>query len=122
MENRINFISQENSKIIYMDFTGLSSVDVIVDIIKKSKEYIRVQPEGTVLTLTNLDGMHFNSEIKNAFTEFINDNKPFVLAGAVIGLNGLLRIIYNGVNRLTGRDIKSFNTKEEAIAWLTSKN
>ncbi|MCU4177483.1 STAS/SEC14 domain-containing protein [Carboxylicivirga sp. N1Y90] len=118
---RISFISQGGKKIIYMDFSGLREFKDINPIIESSKEYIRAQAENSAFTLTNMDGMHFNSDIKNAFSSFIGDNKPYVKAGAVIGLSGLLRIIYNGVNRLTGRDIKSFDTKEEAVEWLVSK-
>ena len=62
--------------------------------------------------------MHFNTEIKNAFSDFINGNRLYVVAGAVIGLSGLQRILYNGLMKLTGRDIRTFESKNEAIEWL----
>jgi hypothetical protein len=66
--------------------------------------------------------MHFNNEIKELFQNFIKGNKPYVKAGAVIGLNGLQQIIYNGLMKLTGREIKSFASFESAKDWLVGKS
>jgi len=120
--DRVKILNEKGSKILYMDFTYLRDYEDIKSIIDSSREYIRVQDENSALTLTNLEGMHFNSEIKNAFSSFIGGNKPYVRASAVIGLSGLLRMMYNGVNRLTGRDIRSFNSKDEAIDWLANRS
>jgi hypothetical protein len=77
---------------------------------------------GSVLTLTNISGMHFNSEIKDLFQIFIKGNKPFVKSGAVVGLSGLQQLVYNGLMKITGRDIKSFNSITEAKDWLAMRN
>ena len=39
---------------------------------------------------------------------------------AIIGLNPIKKIILNGINALTGREFKSFSTREEALAYLSS--
>jgi len=114
-------MNYEGRSIFFMDFTGLRDVSSIEALVKESKDYIRMQPEKSVLTLTNLDGMHFNAEIKNIFSEFISGNKEYVAFGAVVGLSGLQRIVYNGIMKLTGRDIRSFETLDLAKAWLTSR-
>jgi hypothetical protein len=106
--------------IFYMDFSNLSNLQDINGIIDESIGFIRKQSIGSVLTLTNITGMHFNNEIKDVFNSFINGNKPYVRAGAVIGLSGLQKIIYNTLMRINWRDIKSFNNSEEAKKWLVS--
>ncbi len=115
-------INHQGKTIFFMDFSGLRDFDEIKLVISKSIEYIRSQPDKSLLTLTNLDGIHFNTEIKNLFTDFISGNKPHIKASSVIGMSGLLRIVYNGLMRLTGRDIRSFDNKNVALDWLTSKS
>ncbi len=114
-------ISHHGKPIYYMDFAGLRDFNEIKHIISKSIEYIRSQPDKSVLTLTNLDGMHFNSEIKSLFIDFISGNKPHIKASSVIGMSGLLRIVYNGLMKLTGREIRSFDNINVAKDWLVSK-
>ena len=115
-------INHQGKSIFYMDFSGLKDINDIKSTVSKSIEYIRSQPDKSVLTLTNLDGIHFNTEIKNMFTDFISGNKPHIKASSVVGMTGLLRIVYNGLMRLTGRDIRSFDNINVAKDWLISKS
>jgi len=105
-----------------MDFSNLNNPSEIQSIIKESIRYIRLQSPASVLTLTNIQGMHFNTEIKELFNDFIKGNKPYVKAGAVIGISGMQQILYNGLMKVTGREIKAFTSAEEAKNWLTGKN
>lgn len=120
--NRTQQFEYMGKVIFQMDFTNVNSIEQIVGIINDGKDHIRSQPKGSVLTLTNITGMHFNNEIKALFQEFINENKPYVKAGAVVGINGLQQIIYNGLMKITGREIKSFPNSESAKAWLAERN
>ena len=108
--------------IFHMDFSNLNNVPEIKSLINESVRYIRSQPFGSVLTLTSIQGMHFNNEIKDLFSDFIKGNKPYVKAGAVLGVSGLQQIIYNSLMKITGRDIKAFSNSEEAKNWLADKN
>jgi hypothetical protein len=105
-----------------MDFSNMNNTNEIKSLINESIRYIRAQPPASILTLTNIQGMHFSNEIKDLFSDFVKGNKPFVKAGAVIGMSGMQQIVYNGLMKVTGRDIKAFNTAEEAKNWLVSKN
>jgi len=115
-------IVHEKKVVFYMDFSNLTKTNEIKEVVAESIRHIRNQPIGSVLTLTNIEGMHFSNEVKEIFNEFIKGNKPYVKAGAVIGVSGLQQILYNGLMKLTGRDIKSFDTFNQAKTWLTSRN
>jgi hypothetical protein len=108
--------------IFHMDFSNLKDPVEIKNLINESVRHIRNQPPASVLTLTNIEGMHFNNEIKDLFNDFIKGNKPYVKAGAVLGVAGLQQIIYNSLMKVTGRDIKAFSKSEEAKNWLVGKN
>lgn len=115
-------IIHEKQAIFYMDFSNLTKLNEINEVVDESIRHIRSQPKGSVLTLTNIKGMHFSKEVKEIFNEFIKGNKPYVKAGAVIGVSGLQQILYNSLMKLTGRDIKSFDSFDQAKEWLTGRN
>ena len=119
---RTQKLIHNGNEIFYMDFSNVTNVEEIKGIIDESKRFIRVQPVGSLKTLTYMQGMHFSNDIKDLFNDFIKGNKPYVKAGAVVGLSGLQQIVYNGLMKLTGRDIKSFSTIDAAKDWLVGKN
>jgi len=118
---RVHLLKHEGKSIIYMDFTALKDISIIEEIINEARIYIRKQPSKSVLTLSDIEGMHFNADIKSVFFDFVKGNKEYVAYGAVVGLSGLQRIVYNGIMKLAGRDVRSFETMELAKMWLVSK-
>lgn len=114
-------INHKGKSICFMDFEGLKAVEDFKYMIDASIKHIRSQPQNSVIALTSMEGMHFNSEIRSMISNFIDGNKSYMKLSAVYGVNGLIRAIYNGVTKLTGRDVRAFDTKEEALEWLTSE-
>jgi len=117
---KTGLINYKGTDIYYMDFSKLNSKRRILKIIEKSKTYIRSQPHNSLITLTNISKMHFNSEIKELFTDFVKGNKPYVRAGAVVGIAGLQSIVYNAVMRISGRNLKAMKSIDEAKEWLVN--
>jgi hypothetical protein len=115
---RVNLIKYKDQNIFLMDFSDLKSENEIQDIINKSILFIRSQPKGSLLTLTDISNMHFNNNIKDLFTSFVKGNKPYVKAGSVVGISGLQSFVYNAIMKLTGRNIKSMKSIIEAKEWL----
>ena len=72
-------------------------------------------------SLTSLEGMHFNNTIKEMFAEIAKSNKPYVKAGAIIGITGLKQFMFNGIMKLSGRDVKCFDSIEQAKSWLVNQ-
>jgi len=119
---RTQQITYKGKVIHHIDFSNLSQISEIKGVVSESAGYIRSQPKGSVLTLTIITGMHFSNEIKEIFNDFIKGNKPYVRGGAVVGLSGLQQIVYNGLMRITGREIKSFSRDTDAKEWLVELN
>ena len=111
-------IRHKDVDIIYLDFTNMKDQVEILRLEDDGAELIQKQKFNSALTLTNMDGMFFNNEIRNHFSKIVKDNTPFVKASAVTGLNGLISIMYKSFVALTGRNIKLFKTKEEALDYL----
>jgi len=113
-------IRRNNADIIYLDFTNMRNQAEILRLEDEGAALIQKQKFNSALTLTNMDGMFFNNDIRNHFSKVVKSNAPFVKAGAVIGLNGLISVMYKGFIALTGRNIKLFNTKQEALDYLAN--
>lgn len=119
--SRTQQLEHKGKTIFYMDFSNAAHAAEIRDIMTESVQYIRTQPPCSVLTISNVTGMRFSNEIKELFNEFLKDNKPYIKASAVIGLNGL-QLIFNGLLKITGRHINVFNSTEEAKEWLVNSD
>lgn len=106
--------------IILLDFSNSSQAEIF-KLFSEAKEMIRKQPAATALTLTDVSNTKFNTEIINGFKEFTEHNKPYVKAGAVVGVTGLIKIAYQSIITFSARNnLKLFNSREEAVNWLTS--
>ncbi len=119
---RTQQINHKGKDIFYMDFSNLKTQQEINGVINESISYIRKKPASSLYCLTNIKDMHFNNEIRDLFQNFVNGNKPFVKSSAVVGLSALQQIVYNGLMKITGRDIKSFSSLENAKDWLAGRN
>jgi len=114
---RVQVIDYKGKEIVYLDFSDCN-VGEIFQVIKMAQKIIRIQPLNSVLTLTNVTGTKYNREVIKAMKEFANGNKPFVKAGAVIGIDGLKRIVYDAITRFAERNLPAFDDIEKAKDWL----
>jgi hypothetical protein len=114
-------LNYNGKTILYLDFTDMKDKDEIMKLEKDGSDWIRSQALNSVCTLTNMQGMFFNNELKNWFESIVKLNAPYVRAGAVIGMTGLISIMYNAFVTVTGRNIKSFKSKDEALEYLAGK-
>ncbi len=115
---RTQVLKYKGKTVFYMDFSGLTSSEEVIDLIHESISFIRVQKEKSILTLANVERMTVTNEVLKAFSDFISGNRYYVTASAVVGLKGLQRMLYNGLMLLTGRDIRTFENIEFAKEWL----
>lgn len=115
-------IKYREKTIIYLNFSDLRTKEEICSMIDKCRAFIAKQPLKSALTLTNFSGMYFNTEVFNLVTSYAKGNSPYVRKGAVVGLNGLMQIFYNGFAKLSGRDIKAFSSTDEAKEYLISNS
>ena len=119
---RVQTTTYQGKRIFILDFSNLKSEGEIKSVIEESKTVIRKQSIGSSICLANIEEMHFNNQIRDLFIDFVKGNKPYMKASAIIGVKGLKQILFNGIMKVSGRDVKSFNTENEAKEWLVSHN
>jgi len=120
--SRTQSINFKGKSIFFMDYTGLRSEAEIKSVIEEAKSFIRKQPLGSTISLANINQMHFNNQIKDLFMDLVKGNKPYMKASAIVGVTGLKQILFNGIMKMSGRDVKSFDNEDQAKEWLITHN
>ena len=119
---RTRFIEHHGRKILLLDFSSIGDPQLALDAIAEARAIVaRQQPDGSLLTLTNVTDSHFDSGVLKAIRVLVEHNRPYVRAGAVVGLSGLMKVVYNTLVHLTGRNLRSFDDLESAKAYLTQQ-
>ena len=114
---RVKFIQHKWRQLLLLDFS-CCSVHEAITTINDAEKTIRAQPQSSVLILTDVTDARYNLEVIEKLKQFADGNTPYVKASAVVGLDGLKKIVYNAVVMFTGRRLPVFEDVEKAKDWL----
>ena len=116
---RVTFINHNGKEILFVDFSNCKPGDVFL-VIDEVKRTIRTRPENSVLTLTDVTNMRFDDRVSDQMKEYTAHNKPYVRAAAVVGVEGVKKVILNAVMLFSKRKFQTFDTIERAKNWLAA--
>ena len=118
---RSKFRSHHGKRILSLNFSNLEITETH-KVIEYSSELIQKVPKDSIYTLTNITDAKFDQNLINALKQFTNKNKPYVIAGAVIGVEGIKKTLFNTILLFSGRrNLKVFSDEHGALAWLTTQ-
>ena len=110
---------RDGKNFIYIDLSGIKSNEEFNERILLIEPEISKHAEHSLYTITNVENIRFDSESKKIVARYMTRNKPYVKFGAVIGIDGIKKIMINAIFTLSGRNnMQFFLTKEQAIEWL----
>lgn len=115
---RARFESAGEYTICFLDFSGMQTADEALTAIAAAKEVIAQTPPFSLRVLTDVAGSALSLPVIVAMQDFVRSNAPHVTKSAVIGLALPHRVALRQIRRLTGRDIREFTTRDEALAYL----
>jgi len=121
---KLEILNHKGKDIVYINFSYGNVLDkkqAVLDLIEEAKSYIATHPPNSLLTITDVTGLRFSTELINAFSDFASQNHPFVKAAAVVGVTGIQKIAYDTIMKLTKRTIPMFPSVEEAMDWLVEQ-
>jgi hypothetical protein len=119
--DRVRFLNHQEKEVLLLDFSNTDTEEVM-KIIAHARDLIGTRPAQSLLTLTDVTNARFNEQVGQGMKEFALYNKPYVKAAAVVGITGLKRIIFGAVMVFTQRKLEPFDSREEALQWLTERN
>ena len=114
------WIMHKGKRVLLIDFSN-SGLDQIRAAIAQAKPIIIREPPLSILCLVDTTNSTFDIKISQALQEFSAHNKPYMKMTALVGVDGLQKVIYFAVLTFTKRtNIALKNNREEALDWLVS--
>ncbi|HEX3046719.1 MAG TPA: hypothetical protein VHY08_18335 [Bacillota bacterium] len=111
------WIFHQGKKILYINYTGLSIPEQL-DLIREATQILLDSASQENLTLTDVRGITVSSEFVDLAKEMGAKSGPVTKKAAILGVEGLKKVILYGVNKFSGNIRKPFDTIEEAKDWL----
>ena len=118
-KSRIEEFSKDGKNFAYIDLSNIRVSEEFIEIIKSITPVIAKYPEKSLYTITNVENIRVDTEAKELIADYMKQNKPYVKYGAVIGLDGVKKLMLNVVFKLSGRNnMIAAYSKEQAIEIL----
>ena len=127
LEELINSSSQQNKtgeydyngrKIIFLDLNDVPP-EGIKSRVELAKTLIFASQPNSVLLLTDFRDMRYDRERTDYAKQVSIDIKPFVNKSALLGIEGLKKIIMQSLMVFSGRtNMKPFAEVKDALEWL----
>ena len=122
MTERIEEFTIDGKNFMYVDVSNIKQNSGFVDVVERVKPLIRQYPEKSIYMILNIENIIFDTQTKEIAAEGLKHNRPYVKYGAIIGVDGIKKIMFNTVLKISGRDMSIFFSKEQAIAWLLKQD
>ena len=121
LDKRIRFVLHKQKRVLLYDFTQLPNTGESLELIRHAKKIAAEQAEASLFTLTDISESRYDRDVTAALQDLAKHNKPYVIAGAAVGVSGLQKVVFRSILAFSGRNnIKLFDTREEALDWLAS--
>ncbi len=118
---RSYWIEHKRKKIVFVDFSN-TDLEGVKEAIAQAKPIIAGEPAHSVLCLVETHGSRFSLEISQVVKEFTLHNKPFIKMTAIVGVEGLQKVILNSVIVFTRRNnLVVKQSRQEALEFLVSQ-
>ena len=115
-----SIITHKNKQIFCIDYSGIGNAkEKVLQLLEWVAVEYKKQPPKSILALTNVENLHFDSQIIDAFKKGRDQTTPYEKRVAVIGMKGIQKVAYNFIISLTQKDlVKAFDSEVEAKEWL----
>jgi hypothetical protein len=120
-EPRVRFIQHRGREILLIDLSNLQKTEDILREIEVTRTLVAAQPPASVRTLSCVKGARYTPPVMDALKELTAHNKAYVTAAAVVGMEGLHRVLFRAVVLFSRRNIESFDSMDEACDWLAAQ-
>ena len=116
--DRVEEFVREGKSFIYVDLSGLKTMEDFSRQFDLVKPVISKYPELSLYSITNIANTRFNPKIRGLILDYLKHNKRYVKYSVIIGIDGIKKLMIDTLIKLSGRDnISCAFCKENAIEW-----
>jgi hypothetical protein len=116
-DERLRFIKHKGHAIYAIDASHCAEKELLLLLELIRAEIARHAP-GSLLTLADFTGAHFDKQVATRMKEVLTLDRPFVKRSAWVGTESLPHVFYEHFKNFSQRDFPAFKTREEAMDWL----
>jgi Asp-tRNA(Asn)/Glu-tRNA(Gln) amidotransferase A subunit family amidase len=116
--DRIQFMKHRGKEILIFDLSGASAQEVS-DAATRARDIITQKPRASMLVLADYTGAHIDRDAAIALKEAAAYDRPHVKRSAIVGAESLPKEYYDAIKRFSQREFPVFQTREQALEWLT---
>jgi hypothetical protein len=110
-----------NRKLVTIVDLSNSKTAQVIEKLKEAQKQVTAMPPKSARLLTDVTNVDVNMEVVNAVLMFAKNNTPFVKVSAAVGAEKMKNVILTNVSTAVGREIKNFNSRTEAVEWLSNQ-
>ena len=118
LDERLRFIKHKGHAIFLIDFSHSTPKEILLLLDLVRADVARHAP-GSVLTLADFTGAEVDKNVATRIKEVLVLDRPYVKRSAWVGTESLPHIFYEHFKDFSRREIPAFQTREEAMDWLT---
>ena len=115
----ISFISHNGKSILYVDYSQCKDKWEMIALVEATVPHYKNAP-GKILSLSDYNNVTGSPEYMNVVKQLgkeLFDAKTE--RGAVLGITGLKKVLLQGYNLVSKQKIMAFDTKDQALKYLT---
>ncbi len=117
MEDRIRFIEHQGKRILLVDASHCTAREVeTLSLLVPS--YVAEEVRASVLLLADFTGAEFDRAAIDQLKAGAVSDRPYLKRSAWVGIDTMPHVFYEHLKNFTQRELVSFKTREEALAWL----
>ncbi len=113
----VEWIDHKGKKILYIKYTGLSPEQQLAQIEKATKTLVDTGKKDN-LTLTDVREINVTQDFLDLAKVQGKISGPVTQKAAIVGIEGIRKILLKAVNTVSGNPREPFATVEEAKDWL----
>ena len=114
---RVLFIEHRGKRVLFVNYSHCD-IPMLKAVAAEGNRIISREALNSVLTLNDVTGTSFDKESVAVLQSKVAANAPYVRRAAVIGISGLQRLIYEGIQAFSKRNLPLFPSRLEALDWL----
>jgi hypothetical protein len=118
---RVYFIDYKGKTILIEDFTKISYGEEFLQALTQAEALIASRPLASALCLFDATDGKLDGQALTRLTEFTRRNTPHIKATALVGISGFLHVGAFAVSRATGRNLRAFSTRQQALDYLAEQ-
>jgi hypothetical protein len=112
-------VQHKEKNVILVDLANCSPQSTF-SILDEAAEVIAKSAPKSALILTDSTNATYNTEVSTAMKNFSSKNTPYVKGSAVVGADAVRKVLVAAIRVATKRDIRTFDTREQAMDWRVS--